>query len=554
MKLTIQPDSRTLAMQPGETVLQAVRLAGIHLEASCAGKGTCGRCRVQILQGERTVPNEDEVERFSEAELAAGWRLACRLVPSGDLVVGRPDADGHTDRKKDLLWLPEWFHPEASHIETAAGAGSRNGQGVAFDIGTTTVVGVLWDLSTGEMLDAAARTNPQTAYGADVISRILFTMQEDDNRHILKKKIVDCLDDILGEFAGRATLDSDRLGEVTVVGNTTMTHLLLGVDPASLAAAPYLPGYTGPVTTDGQALGLATAPKAAIFVLPNIAGHVGADLVGVLLASDLKALDGANLAIDIGTNGEILLAKDGRVLTCSTAAGPAFEGASIRHGMRAAAGAIERVRFLDEEVAIRTIGDAEPVGICGSGLIDAVAELISSGLLTATGRFLRADEAVKSGVPVGLADRLKTTDGTAFLLYKGPDGREITVTQKDVREVQLAKAAIAAGIAILLAEMDLGVEDLSRILIAGAFGNYIDTDSALTIGLLPPVPPSKVQSIGNGAGAGASMALLSPPLRLEAGRMAEETIHIDLAVHKDFQTIYLNEMYFGNGAKRRQTK
>lgn len=541
MKLTIRPDDRILDCAMGETVLQAVRHAGIHLEASCAGKGTCGRCRVKIIEGERPQPDEEEKARFSPADLDEGWRLACRLTPISDLVVLRPDGDSGSDRKKELLWLPEWFHKAAFHGET-----DRTGQGVAFDIGTTTVVGVLWDLATGAMLDSAARTNPQAAYGADVISRILFTMQEEANRDILKHKIVGCMDDILREFAERSMLNSGLLREAVVVGNTTMTHLLLGVDPASLAAAPYLPGYTGPVTIDGRSLGLEMAPETEVHVLPNIAGHVGADLVGVLLASDLKALDGANLAIDIGTNGEILLARDGRVLTCSTAAGPAFEGASIHHGMRAATGAIERVRFVDGEVEIRTIGEAEPVGICGSGLIDAVAELVSVGLLTSTGRFLRPEEALNAGVPASLSTRIKTDGGAAFVLYYGKDGRAITVTQKDVREVQLAKAAIAAGISILLSEMGIAAADLKRILIAGAFGNYIDTDSALTIGLLPPVPPSRVRSIGNGAGAGASMALLSPSLRQEAGRIAEETIHVDLAVHTDFQTVYLNEMYFGS--------
>jgi uncharacterized 2Fe-2S/4Fe-4S cluster protein (DUF4445 family) len=451
-----------------------------------------------------------------------------------------PESDSQTDRKKDLLWLPENFLTERNEESRLL-----KGYGVAFDIGTTTVVGVLWNLSTGEMLDTAARTNPQSVYGSDVISRILFSMQEDENTAVLQKLVIDCMEEILSQFIATDQVSGDMIVAGTVVGNTTMTHLLLGVDASSLASAPYLPGYDGPVVVSAKAMGLSMAEDANLKILPNIAGHVGADIVGVLIASDLKHLDGSNLAIDIGTNGEILLAKDGRVLTCSTAAGPAFEGASIRHGMRASTGAIEKVRIVNEDVNLTVIGDAEPIGLCGSGLIDAVAELLSAGMISKTGRLMTKEAGEKSNVPKLLVDRLKRDEyGDAFLLFRRQDGTEISLYQKDIREVQLAKGAVAAGIRIMMKELDIATADLTRVLIAGAFGNYIDKLSALTIGLLPDVDPSIVRSIGNGAGTGASMALLSPEMWEFGTRLAEDTEHIDLASHKEFQTVFLNEMSF----------
>lgn len=540
MKIEFFPGNRIIDFHEGETVLDIGRKASIPIEASCGGKGTCGRCRVKILRGSHPEITDEESRFFSIDEQKAGWRLACRLAGTDGMQVELPDSDSQTDRKKDLLWLPENFLSERNEE-----VDSPEGYGVAFDIGTTTVVGVLWDLSTGEMVETAARTNPQSPYGTDVISRILFSMQEDENPAVLQKLVIDCMEEILNQFIATNQVSGDNIVAGTVVGNTTMTHLLLGVDPSSLASAPYLPGYEGPVVVSARTMGLSMAEDANLKILPNIAGHVGADIVGVLIASDLKHLDGANLAIDIGTNGEILLAKNGRVLTCSTAAGPAFEGASIRHGMRASTGAIEKVRIVNEDVDLTIIGDAEPIGICGSGLIDAVAELLSAGMISHTGRLMTKEVGEKSNVSKLLVNRLKRDDyGDAFLLSRRHDGTEISLYQKDIREVQLAKGAVAAGIKLMMKELDIATVDLTRVLIAGAFGNYIDKLSALTIGLLPEVDPSIVRSIGNGAGTGASMALLSPAMWEFGTRLAEETEHIDLASHSEFQTVFLNEMSF----------
>lgn len=540
MKIEFFPANRIVDFSEGETILDIARKASIPIEASCSGRGTCGRCRVKILRGSHPEVTIEESRFFNREEQEDGWRLACRLTGTDGMRIELPDIEKQTDRKKDLLWLPEHF---LSNREEERGL--PEGYGVAFDIGTTTIVGVLWNLTTGEMVDTAARTNPQSPYGSDVISRILFSMQEEENPALLQKIVIDCIEEILCQFIAANQISGDNIVAGTVVGNTTMTHLLLGVDASSLASAPYLPGYEGPVVVSAKEMGLTMAEDADLQILPNIAGHVGADIVGVLIASDLKHLDGANLAIDIGTNGEILLAKDGRILTCSTAAGPAFEGASIRHGMRASTGAIEKVRIVNDDVDLTVIGETEPTGICGSGLIDVVAELLSAGLISPTGRLMTKEAGETYNVPKRLLDRLKRDEyGDAFLLSRRIDGKEISLYQKDIREVQLAKGAVAAGIRIMMKELDIVAGDLTRVLIAGAFGNYIDKLSALTIGLLPEVEPSKVRSIGNGAGTGASMALLSPKMWESAVRLAGETEHIDLASHSQFQTIFLNEMSF----------
>ena len=403
---------------------------------------------------------------------------------------------------------------------------------------------MLWDLRNADPVGAVARTNPQSTYGADVISRIMFCGREEGNLGKMQQLITDCFNDIVREFEEEYAIDPKTIKKVTAVGNTTMSHLLLGVDPQSLALAPFSPGFTGPVTKKAKELNLIIDENAQVNVLPNIAGHVGSDIVAVLLSSGLSSMEGANLAIDIGTNGEIVLANSGKVLACSTAAGPAFEGACIQHGMRAATGAIEGVKIQDGEVILSVIEDEKPVGICGSGLIDCVAELLKAGIITEKGKLLSREEAEEAGLPDSLSKRLLGGEsGKIFILYADEEGHEIYITQKDIREVQLAKGAIRAGVQIMMQELGLEDSHLNNVFLAGAFGNYIKKESALTIGLLPAVSRDKVISIGNAAGAGACMALLSKSSLEEANRLAEEVNHIELAEHPDFQKVYLQAMY-----------
>lgn len=454
---------------------------------------------------------------------------------------GRCNLYDTTSRKKKLTNLPEGFISDAPLPEER----KEKRYGAAFDIGTTTVVGMLWDLNESRLVDMIAKTNPQSRYGADVISRITYSSESPENLKLMQQIILNCFNEMLEAFAEQYQIEKNWIRKATVVGNTTMSHLFLGYDAASLARAPFEPAFTGPVTRKAEDMGLSMNPSAEISVLPNIAGHVGSDIVAVMIAAGIKQKPGITLAIDIGTNGEIVLGGNGRMLTCSTAAGPAFEGARIYHGMRAAEGAIERVEINDGEVRLKIIGNTEPVGICGSGLIDAIAQMLDAGLVTFKGNLLTQEESVSKGLHPGLTERLrKGENGNEFVLAWRDGAEDIVLNQKDIREVQLAKGAIFGGIQVLLQCLETKTEELDEIMLAGAFGSYIDKKSALRIGLLPDAGLEKIRHIGNAAGVGACMALLSGEAKMQAELQSSETEHVELALHPSFEKEYLQGMYF----------
>lgn len=454
---------------------------------------------------------------------------------------GRCNLYDTTTRKKRLTNLPEGFIPDVYMEEDR----EEKRYGAAFDIGSTTVVGMLWDLNESRLVDMIAKTNPQSRYGADVISRITYSSESPENLKQMQRIILNCFNEMLDALGEQYQIEKHRIGKAVVVGNTTMSHLFLGCNPASLARAPFEPAFTGPVTRTAADLGLNMDPDADIFVLPNIAGHVGSDIVGVMIASGIREKPGITLAIDIGTNGEIILGGRGRMLTCSTAAGPAFEGARIYQGMRAADGAIEKVEITDGEVKLKVIGNTVPSGICGSGLIDALAQMLEAGIITFKGNLLTQEDAVSKGLHPELADRLrKGENGSEFVLAWRDGEEDIVINQKDIREVQLAKGAIFGGIQVLLQCLGTTTEELDEILLAGAFGSYIDKKSALRIGLLPGAEKDKIRHIGNAAGVGACMALLSREAKEQADLLALESEHVELALHPAFEREYLQGMYF----------
>lgn len=453
---------------------------------------------------------------------------------------GRCNLYDTTTRKKKLTNLPSDFIPDQPEP-------ALNGMrfGAAFDIGTTTVVGMLWNLNENRLVDMIAKTNPQSRYGADVISRITFASENPDNLKLMQTVIIDCFNEMVDTFCKQYEMEADWIKKATVVGNTTMSHLFLGIDAASLARAPFEPAFYGPVTKTAKEIGLHMDPEAEISILPNIAGHVGSDIVAVMIASGIKQKPGITLAIDIGTNGEIVLGGKKRMLTCSTAAGPAFEGARIYQGMRAADGAIEKVTIENGEVTIKVIGNKPPVGICGSGLIDAIAQMLDVGIITFKGNLLTNEDALAKGVHPDLAARLrKGANGNEFVLIWNTTNEDITINQKDIREVQLAKGAIFGGIQVLLECLETETAEIAEILLAGAFGSYIDRKSALRIGLLPNVGVDKISHIGNAAGVGACMALLSNEAKKEAELESKEAEHVELALHPSFEKEYLQGMYF----------
>lgn len=547
MKIIFQPEQKECEIATEENLLQAAGKAGVLLDGNCGGTGICGKCKIKVLSGNCTELTAEEIEYLSEKERKEGYRLACKTFAKEDLVVEIPDFHKGSERKKNMMKLPEGFllNPCVKDIDKKTG--QTGCYGMAFDIGTTTVVGMLWNLADGSMVDVTAGTNPQSLYGADVISRIQFCKEKEENLSTMQKITIDCLNDMITELTQKNKLDKKDIYDMTVVGNTTMSHLFLGVSPESLARLPFTPVFYEMTEKMAKELGLEINEEAKVCLLPNIAGHVGSDISAVLLATGLKEKKGANLAIDIGTNGEILLAKDGKVLTCSTAAGPAFEGASIQMGMRASDGAIEKVRIDNNNVTITTIGDKEPIGICGSGLIDSVAELLKAGIVEESGRMLKKEEALSKGIAQELADRIqKGEKGMFFILSYQEDGEDIVLTQQDIREVQLAKGAIYAGIKTLMKQLEVTEEDLESLILAGAFGNYIEKDSALAIGLLPDISKERIHSVGNAAGVGACMALLSKEARELVQSLAKETEHVELSMNMDFQEEYIYAMNFSN--------
>lgn len=477
----------------GQTVLEALRAAGFHPDAPCGGKGKCGKCKV-LIDGQE--------------------QLSCQTVVDRDMTVVLPEAaDGR------ILTAGRGIHvqPDGDHDYA-----------LAIDIGTTTVVAFLLDGHSGALLSTASMLNPQTSFGADVISRIQYVM--DTGSSDLKDCIRAALAELTHETAARAGIAPEKITVAAIVGNTAMHHLLLGIDPKPLTIPPYMPAVSHAITCPPEGL-LPIAPDGEVRVLPNIAGFVGADTVGCLLSTEFDRLEKLTLMIDIGTNGEMVLGNRRRRIACSTAAGPAFEGAKIFCGMRGAEGAIDHVRVENGQPVCSVIGGGTAAGICGSGLLDAVRTLLELEFVTPSGRM---DDSM--GDPA----LWTTADGCKALRLSG----DVVLTQKDVREVQLAKGAIRAGIELMARQYGVRTDEIETVYLAGAFGNYLDPASACAIGMIPPCLLEKIVPIGNAAGDGAKMAALSKEDMARGCRMAEETEFLELASLPEFQDCYVDCLSF----------
>lgn len=591
----------------GSSIFQAAAAAGVQVEGSCGGKGACGKCRVKILSGGSGEPLSTEKEHLSGKDLAGGWALACQRPAEDGMIVdveylkdtqqrksdlGSPDVVTAADPSAEKFFIamdPPIIEDQTPDLErllgrlprdnvkagpgvlsalpgvlrkagfkvTAAlvdnrlvavepGDTTRRKFGLAFDIGTTTLAGYLLDLNNGKTLAVSSLTNPQKVYGSDVISRINHASSGAAGLKQLQELVLGGVNEIVCSLLGENRVEENEVYEAVVVGNTTMSHIFFGIDPTYLAPAPFIPAFRQSIETRAGDLGLRINPAGRVLALPNIAGYVGSDTVGVMLATGMDRPEGISLAVDIGTNGEVVLSGRGRIVTCSTAAGPAFEGSHIRHGMRAAQGAIESVT-LNGDVSLKVIGDADPRGICGSGLIDAAAEMLKAGIIDRTGRFANP-EAPEWPMPPRLSSRLRKGDnGSEFVLVPGSGastGDDIVITQKDIRELQLAKGAILAGIRVLLNEVGVTAADIDEVLLAGAFGNYIRKESALAIGLLPPVSVQRIIPVGNAAGKGAVLALVSRTERSRADYLSLSAEHVELSSRRDFQEEFVNALHF----------
>jgi uncharacterized 2Fe-2S/4Fe-4S cluster protein (DUF4445 family) len=416
--------------------------------------------------------------------------------------------------------------------------------GLAIDIGTTSVVTTLVELESGEQLGSVSSLNPQAVFGGDLMSRIAFAQFNPGNLRKLHTRIVGLLNQHIAQICRDSGVLAKWIYKVVVVGNTCMHHILLGIDPSHVGLAPYAPVMRHAVTLSARELFLKVAPEARVCLLPLVAGFVGADAVGVALATRIYESAEVRIAVDIGTNGEVLLGSRERLWACSAPAGPALEGAQIRHGMRGALGAIDRVT-VDDDIHVHTIGEADALGICGSGIIDLLAGLLDGGVIDWTG-LIQVD--ARDSLPPKLGERIvmRGEERQVIVLRPGEAGarQEIVLTQDDVRQVQLAKGAIAAGVMMLQHVAGVPSETVAELMLAGGFGNYVSIESALRIGLIPPLPRERIRYVGNAASLGAQLCLVSETERARAETVAGRIEHVSLAAHPDFEEIFVDCMNF----------
>jgi uncharacterized 2Fe-2S/4Fe-4S cluster protein (DUF4445 family) len=416
--------------------------------------------------------------------------------------------------------------------------------GLAIDVGTTSVVTTLVELESGEQLASVSSLNPQAVFGGDLMSRIAFAQFNPANLRKLHTRIVGLLNQHIEQICRESGVLAKWIYKIVVVGNTCMHHILLGIDPSHVGLAPYAPVMRHPVILSARELFLKVAPEARVCFLPLVAGFVGADAVGVALATRIYESPEIRVAVDIGTNGEVLLGSRDRLWACSAPAGPALEGAQIRHGMRGALGAIDRVT-VDDDIHVHTIGEADALGICGSGIIDLLAGLLDRGVIDWTG-LIQVD--ARDSLPPKLAARvvMRGEERQVIVLRPGEAGarQEIVLTQDDVRQVQLAKGAIASGVMMLQHVAGVADDAIAELMLAGGFGNYVSIDSALRIGLIPPLPRERIRYVGNAASLGAQLCLVSETERARAETIATRIEHVSLAAHPDFEGIFVDCMNF----------
>jgi uncharacterized 2Fe-2S/4Fe-4S cluster protein (DUF4445 family) len=599
--------NKSIEILPGANLLEAASLAGINLASSCGGNGACGQCRIKITSGTPSLVTSQEKILLTETELMNGYRLACCAAAESDLEISIPkkslqkgdklqvegfmgDIEGdpiikacevhlkpstledpradldrliheikkvagtedlHVDifaakQPSPLLRTHKWqvqCYVRYGEIIGFAPAGARPA-GIALDLGTTKIAAYLLDLTTGKELSSTGVLNPQTKFGDDVMSRLHHVIKNPDSSPSeLAKAVRGTIRDIIFELTERAGIKPKQVADICIVGNTAMTHLLLDLPVRQLAVSPYVACINSAIDVKARELDLVVAPGAYVHLLPGIGGFVGPDHVAMILSTGIDRAEGITLGVDIGTNTEIVIRRPDmpNLVSCSCPSGPAFEGAHVMNGMRAAEGAIESVRLTEDSVDYKTIGDAPAIGLCGSGIIDAIAELYRWNLLDERGRFNKKDRRVR-----------QEGRGSEFQLA-APSGDQggngVVITQKDVDEILLAKAAIKAGIDALLEVTETSTEMVEEVIIAGAFGTYINLLSAIDIGLFPYLPNAKYKQVGNASGAGAKRALISSKERRLAQQIAADTKYLELTTHPNFNKQFAAGLRFPKNEK-----
>jgi len=595
-----EPVGRRGECQKKESLLACAHRLGVGISSVCGGKGTCHTCQVQIISGTVSKPTPNEKEAFTPQELKAGWRLACQTYPRTNVKVNVPAESMTTPQRLQVEGQEVTVRPQpavrAYRLKLAAPsleapkadadqllqklnrryklncdkvdinalrilsdqlrswnwqcqAVVRNNEviaflppasrqlGLAIDLGTTKIAGYLVNLSDGKTLATKGVMNPQISHGEDIISRINGAVHSAEVANQIQKLAAEAINELGADLCTEIKAKPEEIVEVVVVGNTAMHHLFLGLPVKQLALSPFVPAVSRALDIKARNLGLNIAPGAYVHLLPNIAGFVGADHVAMLLATGVGKAKGPIVAIDIGTNTEVSLIHDGKIATTSCASGPAFEGGHIKYGMRAATGAIERLRITGDKIQYQTIGQAPPVGICGSGILDTLAQLYLAKVVDEGGR-------IKEKHP-----RVRTYRGQREFILVSKEERKgqpaITITQRDVRELQLAKAAIRTGIQVLLEASGVAEAKIKQVIIAGAFGTYINVASAVEIGMLPSLPLNRFQQAGNAAGMGAKLALISLKKRAQAQALTAKVHYIELASAPSFEPTFIQASYLG---------
>ncbi len=595
--IEFEPLGIRLICESALTLLEATRQAGIALRSECGGKGTCGKCQVQIIKGDFDEPAPRERQLLSKGQLEEGYRLACRTVTKKDARIFIPansrlenqvlqteglqarfipqpairvqqikvtppslqDLMADLERVNTVLHERGIEKPHASlpaltamstelrrsnwevnivhtqnEILHVLPPGKVNPLGLAVDVGTTKLACYLCELESGKTLAARGVINPQIARGEDIMSRLSAVLEHLENANGLQQDVMYAIQQTVEEMCSTLGIATYQIMDACLVGNTAMHHFFLGLPSAPLATSPFIPTLTSDIYPRTEELGLKLMPGARVYAPPPIAGFVGSDHLSFLLASNFgQNNQQTRLGIDIGTNTEIALQKSGRIVSVSTASGPAFEGAHIRFGMRATPGAIEHVTIDEEGKAhCQVIGNLPAAGLCGSGILDAISEFRRTGIINSRGRLEKKVPSVKPDVE-GMLN---------FILMEGSTAqREITISQKDIDQVLLAKGAIRAGIDILMDHLKVQAEEIEEVVIAGAFGSYMNPVHAINIGLLPHLPSQCIHAVGNAAGTGARLMLCSKEMRAKALMLAKQIEYLELTVYPDFA------MFFARG-------
>jgi uncharacterized 2Fe-2S/4Fe-4S cluster protein (DUF4445 family) len=599
-QIDFEPVGRRGEGAANQSLLECAHQLGIGIKSICGGQGKCHACKVKILDGTVSELTPDEMDFFSSQECNQGWRLACQTYPSSNCRLHVPaesittpqrtqiegvevtispkpvvhsyqieipspslsDLRGDADRVLETLrshhqllcqnmdidlirnlspklrsWNWRCCASVRSNEVITVGPWSSRSLGLAIDLGTTKIAGYLMDLESGKTLAAKGVMNPQISYGEDIISRITRAIHLPNEGIKLKETVIECLNQLAKDLCIQVDAETEEIVDAVVVGNTAMHHLFLHLPVKQLAYAPFVPAVNKPLDIKSRDVGLNCAPGAYIHLLSNIAGFVGADHTAVLLATEAGNAKGVVLIIDIGTNTEVSLVVNGEITSASCASGPAFEGGHIKDGMRAASGAIEGLRITDNNVQYQTIDGTSPVGICGSGILDALAQLYLAGVLDKGGRMLENHPRVRSNQ--------KQREFVLVSEEERGGHSALVITQKDIRELQLAKAAIRTGIQLLLEAKDCPEEKIDQVIIAGAFGSYIDVTSAVTIGMLPSLPLERFVQVGNAAGMGAKLALISSSKRTEAQDIVSKANYLELTTVPIFMRTFIQTSHLG---------